>query len=399
MQRVIYVDNAATTTLSKMAWSAMKAYSENFYGNPSSLYSIGREARRELEGARKAVATCLNADPKEIYFTSGGSESDNWAIKGCAAYGKKVGKKHIVTTYLEHHAVLHSCRAMELLGCDITYVGVGKNGIVNPSDIEKSLRPDTVLVSVMFANNEIGTVQPVAEIAEICRSHNVLFHTDAVQAVGVLPVDVQALKVDFLSCSAHKFHGPKGTGVLYQRKGLEDIPSLIDGGAQENGRRAGTENIAGAIGLAVALKESCDRMEQNCKSVAAMRDALFAGVSRIEGASFNGDMVNRLPGNLSVNFPGVPSESLLESLDIDGICASSGSACNSASILPSHVLRAIGLPEELARCTIRLTVGTQNTMEEMEQVIFVLSKSVRQIRRMGGNAERGENRLLFTYPA
>ena len=378
-KRVVYADNAATTPVSPSVFRAMEPFYTTHYGNPSSLYSLGRQAKLPLEDARRTVAACLNAEPGEIYFTSGGSEADNWAIKGAAHLLAKKGKKHIVTTKFEHHAVLHTCAALEKEGFEVTYLDVHSNGVVRPEEVEKALREDTALVSVMFANNEIGTLQPVGEIGAICRSRGVWFHTDAVQAAGTVPIDVKAQHIDLLSLSAHKFHGPKGVGALYCRQGVA-IPNLIDGGAQERGRRAGTENVAGIVGLAAALQEACASMEERARRLTKMRDRLIAGALQIERSRLNGDPEKRLPGNVSLCFEGIEGESLLLLLDLKGVCGSSGSACTSGSLDPSHVLLAIGLPHEVAHGSLRLTLSHENTPEEMEHIIQAVTDVVAYLR-------------------
>lgn len=377
--RTIYADNAATTPISEKVLKAMLPFLHECYGNPSSLYALGRQARKALETARETVAACLNAEPAEIFFTSGGSESDNWALKGGALLGKRRGKTHLITTAFEHHAVLHACRFLEQEGFDITYLPVYDNGIIRPEKLEAAIRPETALVSVMFANNEIGTIQPIAQIGEICRRHGVLFHTDAVQAAGTLPIDLHTLPVDMLSLSAHKFHGPKGIGILYVHRGIE-LPNLIEGGSQERSRRAGTENVAGAVGLATALEEACSGMQKNAARLTRMRDRLAAGILQIKGSRLNGDPVARLPGNVNIAFEDVEGEPLILLLDQAGICASSGSACTAGSIDPSHVLRAIGLPPALAGGSVRLTLGVQNTEEDVDKILSVLPGIIEKIR-------------------
>lgn len=376
---MIYVDNAATTPVSESVFKAMSPYFSEEFGNPSSLYSVGRRARKALETARETVAACLNARPDEIFFTSGGSESDNWAVKMAAKKGKEAGKIHLISTAFEHHAVLHSLSALGQEGFSVTLLPVHENGIVRPQELEAALRPETVLVSAMTANNEIGTIQPVAKIGEICRRHGVLFHTDAVQAAGVLPLDVEALNVDFLSISAHKFHGPKGIGALFVRRG-SGLAGMIDGGAQERGLRAGTENVAGIVGLAAALKEACGGMAERAAHLSALRDRLIEGALSIPGARLNGDSKRRLPGNVNVSFENVDGEALLLLLDQSGICASAGSACTAGSLEPSHVLLAIGLDRELARGSLRLTLSGQNTEEEVDEILRVLPDAVRRVR-------------------
>lgn len=376
---LIYLDNAATTPVSETVLRAMLPYYSEDFGNPSSLYSIGRRARKALESARETVAGCLGARPEEIYFTSGGSESDNWALKGTALAAGAHGKRHIVTTAIEHPAVLRSCGALKRAGFEITCLPVSAAGRVDPDRLESALRDDTALVSVMSANNEIGTLQPIGEIGAICKKHGVLFHTDAVQAAGALPIDVKALNCDFLSLSAHKFHGPKGAGVLYV-KGGTGLDRLIDGGAQERSRRAGTENVAGAVGLAAALREACSKMEENTARLTGLRDRLISGIRNIPGSRLNGDPKRRLPGNVNASFEGINGEALILLLDQQGICASSGSACAAGSVDPSHVLTAIGLNPELAKSSLRLTLGTQNTDRDVDAVLDVLPGIIAKIR-------------------
>lgn len=381
MKRFVYVDNAATTPVSQEVLQAMLPYYTEYYGNPSSLYSVGRDAKKPLELAREQVAQCLGAFPNEIFFTSGGSEADNWAIKGVAHELAKKGKKHIITSKFEHHAVLHTVQSLEKEGFSVTYLEVYQNGIVKPEDVEAAIREDTALVSIMYANNEIGTIQPIPEISAICKKHNVLFHTDAVQAVGNVPIDVKAQNIDLLSLSGHKFHAPKGVGALYVRRGIR-IPNLIDGGAQERGRRAGTENVAGIVGLGVALKQACDTMEERAQRLTKMRDRLIAEASKIERSRLNGDPVHRLPGNINMCFEGIEGESLLLRLDFAGICASSGSACTSGSLDPSHVLLAIGLPHEIAHGSLRISFSDQNTEEDVDHILEVLPGIVSTLRDM-----------------
>ncbi len=379
MVQIIYVDNAATTPVSETVLEAMRPLFVNCYGNPSSLYSVGREAKRRLELARETVADCLGAHPSEIFFTSGGSESDNWAIRGAVRLLAAQGKKHIITTKFEHHAVLHTCEELEEEGFAVTYLDVHSDGLVRPQEVEAAIRENTALVSVMFANNEIGTIQPIAEIGEICKKHGVLFHTDAVQAAGAVPIDIKAQNIDLLSLSAHKFHGPKGVGALYIRRGLA-LQNLIFGGAQERGRRAGTENVPGIIGLSTALKEACDGMEERNARLTEMRDRLINSALKIERTRLNGDPVKRLPGNVNLCFEGVEGESLLLMLDRRGVCASSGSACTSGSLDPSHVLLALGIPREIAKGSLRISLGGQNTEEEVNQIIEILPELVERLR-------------------
>ena len=375
----IYADNAATTRMSRAAIDAMLPCMEEQYGNPSSLYSLGQEAKELLEGARADIAAVLNAAPEEIEFTSGGSEADNQAIRSAAAQGRRKGKTHIISTAFEHHAVLHTLNALEREGFTVTLLDVHSDGLVRPEELEAALREDTCLVTVMYANNEIGTIQPVRELAAICRAHGVPFHTDAVQAVGHLPIDVKAEGMDMLSASAHKFHGPKGVGFLYARKGFR-LSSLIEGGAQERGRRAGTENVAGILGMAAALKERAAHMEDDARRVRAQRDRLIAGLREIPHAALNGDPERRLPGNVSFCFEGIEGESLLLLLDDRGISASSGSACTSGSLDPSHVLLAIGRVHDVAHGSLRLSLGEDITAEETEYIIQNVGEVVAYLR-------------------
>lgn len=381
MARFVYADNSATTPVSPSVAAAMAPCFTTLYGNPSSIYSVGREAKKALEDSRAAVARCLGASPEEIYFTSGGSESDNWAIKGTAYAQAKKGKKHIITTKFEHHAVLHTVQALAKDGFEITYLDVYEDGIVRPEDLEKALRPDTALVTIMYANNEIGTIQPIPALASICRSHGVLFHTDAVQAIGNVPIHVKKQEIDMLSLSGHKIHAPKGIGVLYVRKGIV-LRNLIDGGAQEGGRRAGTENIPYIVGLAKAMEEACSGIEERAGKVSAMRDRLIAGALKIPHSRLNGHAQNRLPGNINLCFEGIEGESLLLLMDLNGICVSSGSACTSGSLDPSHVLLAIGLPHEIAHGSLRISLNETNSMEDVDYILEVLPKVVSRLREM-----------------
>ncbi len=378
--RKVYADNAATTALSPRVLDKMMPYLTEIYGNPSSLYEAGAVAKEAVESARAQVAELIGAEsPSEIYFTSGGSESDNWAIKGVAATLSKKGKKHIVTSKFEHHAVLHACKALEKQGFEVTYLDVYENGIVKPEDVKAALREDTALVTVMYANNEIGTIQPIAEIGKICREAKVLFHTDAVQAMGNVPINVVADQVDLLSLTAHKFHGPKGCGALYVRLGVRpDI--LIDGGAQERGRRAGTENVAGIVGLAEALKIAVESMDERGKRLTAMRNRLIDGLLKIERSRLNGDRDKRLPGNMNMCFEGIEGESLLLRLDLAGISASSGSACTSGSLDPSHVLLSIGLPHEIAHGSLRISFSDTNTEEDVDYILKTVPDIVEYLR-------------------
>ena len=377
---MIYADNAATTCMSEAAIEAMAECIRNDYGNPSSLYAFGQRAKERLEEAREEIARIIGAaSPAEIVFTSGGSEADNQALISAAAAGKKKGKKHIVSTAFEHHAVLHTLNKLEKEGFEVTLLDVHENGIVLPEEVEAAIREDTCLVSVMYANNEIGTIQPIADIGAICRKKGVLFHTDAVQAVGHLPIDVAAENIDLLSASGHKFHGPKGVGFLYARKGVL-LTNLIEGGAQERGKRAGTENTPGIVAMAAALKERIGNMEEEQAKVSALRDRLIEGISRIPHSALNGDRIRRLPGNVSFCFEGIEGESLLLLLDQKGICASSGSACTSGSLDPSHVLLAIGRVHDVAHGSLRLTLNEANTPEEAEEIIRSVTETVEYLR-------------------
>ena len=379
--RYVYADNAATTPVSKKVVEAMLPYMTEHYGNPSSLYGIGQTAARAVDKARQQVASALGADVKEIFFTSGGSEADNWAIKGAAALGARKGKKHLITSKFEHHAVLHTMAALEKDGFKVTYLDVYEDGLVRVEDVEKAITEETCLVSVMYANNEIGTVQPIAEIGKICRDKGVLFHTDAVQAVGHLKIDVKEQNIDMLSLSGHKFHAVKGTGALYCKKGLR-LPNLIEGGAQEAGRRAGTENVPGIVGLGVAITEMTEHLDENYAKVKALRDRLFEGASKISHSRINGDKEKRLPGNFSMCFEGVEGESLLLMLDMNGVSASSGSACTSGSLDPSHVLLSIGLKHEVAHGSLRLSLGENNTEEDVDYILEVLPPIIERLRDM-----------------
>ncbi len=375
----IYADNAATTKMSRTAVETMVSCMEQQYGNPSSLYELGQQAKEVLERAREDVAAVIGAAPREITFTSGGSEADNFAIRSAAELGKKAGKTHIISTAFEHHAVLHTLNRLEKEGYSVTLLDVHEDGMVRPEELEQAIREDTCLVTVMFANNEIGTVQPIREIGAVCRKHGVLFHTDAVQAVGHLPIDVTADNIDMLSASAHKFHGPKGVGFLYARKGIR-LTNLIEGGAQERGKRAGTENVPGIAATAAALKESAAAMERNAAHMERMRDRLIDGLKRIPHSALNGDARRRLPGNVNFCFEGIEGESLLLLLDDRGICASSGSACTSGSLDPSHVLLAIGRVHDVAHGSLRLTIGEDVTEEEIDYIIENVSDVVEYLR-------------------
>ena len=378
---MIYVDNAATTKMSGIAIEAMLPYLQEHFGNPSSLHTIGQTAAEALAKARADVAECLNAKPGEIYFTSGGSEADNQAIRSAAKNGALQGKKHIVSTAFEHHAVLHTLQALEKEGFAVTLLDVGKDGLVTPDQVAAAIRPDTCLVTIMYANNEIGTIQPIRAIGALCRERKIPFHTDAVQVAGHLPIDVVADNIDMLSLSGHKFHGPKGTGALYVRQGLR-LHSLIEGGGQEKNKRAGTENIAGIVSMAAALKEACAHLEAHAEKVSALRDKLIAGLSAIPHGELNGHPTQRLPGNVNFCFEGIEGESMLLLLDDKGICASSGSACTSGSLDPSHVLLAIGRPHEVAHGSLRLSLCHENTEEEINTIIEAVTQVVTYLRTM-----------------
>ena len=375
----IYLDNAATTRVSDTALSAMLPYFQEQYGNPSSLYAFGQEAKEALERARETVAGLLNCEAREIIFTSGGSEADNQAIRSAAAIGARAGKRHIISTAFEHHAVLHTLSKLEKEGFEVTLLDVHENGVVRPEELVSAIRPDTCLVTVMYANNEIGTIQPIAEIGRICREKGVLFHTDAVQAAGHIHIDVQAQNIDLLSLSAHKFHGPKGVGALYARRGIA-LSNLIEGGAQERGKRAGTENTAAVMGMAAALEEACRNMEGNGARMTALRDRLISGLSQIPHSVLNGDAKHRLPGNVNFCFEGIEGESLLLLLDDRGICASSGSACTSGSLDPSHVLLAIGRPHEVAHGSLRLTLSEETSEADIDYTIKAVKEVVAYLR-------------------
>ena len=381
MSRKVYADNAATTAVAPQVLEAMLPFYKEVYGNPSSLYSLGQEAKKPLEEAREAVARCLGAQPREIYFTSCGTESDNWAIKGAAHAMKKRGKTHIITSAFEHHAVLHTCQALEKEGFTVTYLPVHENGIVRPQELEAAITEETGLVTIMYANNEIGTLQPIPEIGAICKKHGVLFHTDAVQAVGNVPIDVKEQNIDMLSLSGHKLHAPKGVGALYIRSGVS-IQNYMDGGAQERGKRGGTENVASIVGLAAAMERACATMEERRVKLTAMRDKLIDGLLKIPRCRLNGDRERRLPGNVSFCFQGVEGESLLLMLDLKGISASSGSACTSGSLDPSHVLLALGLPHEVAHGSLRLSFGDYNSMEDIDYILEVLPPIIERLRSM-----------------
>ena len=395
--KTIYVDNAATTAMSDVAIDALTPYLKGIYANPSSLHSLGQLAKESLEQARADIAACINAEPREIYFTSGGSEADNQAIRSAAINGAKKGKKHIVSTAFEHHAVLHTLKKLEKEGFDVTYLGVHENGIVTAQEVKAAIRPDTALVTVMYANNEIGTVQPIAEIGAVCAEMNVPFHTDAVQAAGHLPIDVRAEHIDMLSLSAHKFKGPKGIGALYCAKNVP-LNSLIEGGAQESKKRAGTEYVGGAVAMAAALKEACRNMEINSAKMKKLRDRLIDGLLKIPHSKLNGDRERRLPSNVNMCFEGIEGEGLLLHLDNRGICASSGSACTSGSLEPSHVLLALGLPHEVAHGSLRLSLSEENTDEDIDVILKAVPEVVgylRDISPVWEELEKGERKHLI----
>ncbi|MDE5765809.1 MAG: cysteine desulfurase NifS [Clostridia bacterium] len=379
MVKTVYVDNAATTAMSDMAIKAMTPYLKEVYGNPSSLHTVGQVAKEALDKAREEVAALIGAKPNEIYFTSGGSEADNQAIRSAAYAGLAKGKKHIISTAFEHHAVLHTLKKLEKEGFEVTYLDVHSHGNITAEEVERAIRPDTALVTVMYANNEVGSVLPIREIGKVCRDKKVIFHTDAVQAVGHIPVNVVEDNVDMLSASAHKFHGPKGVGFLYCRTGVP-LKNLIEGGAQERKRRAGTENIAGICAMAAALNEAVENLDKNMKKEAALRDKLISGLSKIPHSKLNGDTKSRLPGNVNMCFEGIEGESLLLLLDAKGICASSGSACTSGSLDPSHVLLSLGLPHEVAHGSLRLSLSEYNTEEEVDYIVAEVPKVVEYLR-------------------
>ena len=377
----IYADNAATTKMSRTAIDAMLPYMDEIYGNPSSLHSVGQSANEAITSARERMASCLGCDAREIIFTSGGSEADNHAITSAARIGEKQGKKHIVSTAFEHHAVLHTLRRLEKEGFEVTLLDVHENGLITPQQVSDAIREDTCLVTIMYANNEIGTIQPIKEIGAVCRDKGVLFHTDAVQAVGHLHIDVREQNIDMLSLSAHKFHGPKGVGALYAKRGIR-LTNLIEGGAQEQGRRAGTENIPAIMGMVAALEEACSHIDTNASAISALRDRLIAGLSKIPHGVLNGDATHRLPGNVNFCFEGIEGESLLLLLDDKGVYASSGSACTSGSLDPSHVLLAIGRPHEIAHGSLRLTLSEDTTAEEVDYIIRAVKDVVEYLRGM-----------------
>ncbi len=377
----IYADNAATTKMSRTAIDAMLPYMETYFGNPSSLHTIGQQAAEALQKARETVAECLGCQPREITFTSGGSEADNQALVSAARIGERKGKKHIISTAFEHHAILHTLKKLEKEGFEVQLLDVGPTGTITAQQVADAIREDTCLVTIMYANNEIGSIMPIPEIGAVCKEKGVLFHTDAVQAAGHLHIDVKAQNIDMLSLSAHKFHGPKGVGLLYARQGIP-LTNIIEGGAQERGKRAGTENIPGIVSMTAALKEACDHIDENAAKVSALRDKLIAGLSRIPHSAVNGDLAHRLPGNVNFCFEGIEGESLLLLLDAKGICASSGSACTSGSLNPSHVLLAIGRPHEVAHGSLRLSLCEWNTQEEVDYMLQVIPEVVEYLRGM-----------------
>ncbi len=394
---MIYADNAATTKTSPLAQKAMLDAMERFWGNPSSLHTPGQQAKEAMQSAREAVAKAIGAQPREIYFTSGGSEADNQAIASAARVGALKGRKHLITTAIEHHAVLHTVDQLAKEGFEVTVIPVDESGIVKVSDVAAAIRDDTALVSVMYANNEIGTIQPVAEIGALCRERGIPFHTDAVQAVGHLPIDVNAQNIDMLSLSAHKFHGPRGVGALYVRRGAP-LLTFIQGGAQESGRRAGTENLPAIMGMAAALEDAVDHMEENNAHALRLRDGLIDGLSRIPHCALNGDRERRLPSNVNFCFEGIEGESLLLLLDDKGVAASSGSACTSGSLDPSHVLLAIGRPHEVAHGSLRLTLDHENTMEDVEAIVKAVTEVVGYLREMSPvwkALQRGERQYVI----
>ena len=393
----IYVDNAATTKTSRTAIEAMLPYMDKIYGNPSSLHSVGQVAADALRKAREEAAEVLGCEPNEITFTSGGSEADNQALVSAAAIGARKGKKHIISTAFEHHAILHTLKKLEKEGFEVTLLDVHENGMVSAQQVADAIREDTCLVSVMYANNEIGSIQPIAEIGAVCKEKGVIFHTDAVQAVGHVHINVKEENIDMLSLSAHKFHGPKGVGLLYARKGVR-LTNIIEGGAQERGKRAGTENIPGIVGMVAALKEANANIDANAEKVSALRDRLIEGLEKIPHSALNGDRTKRLPGNVSFCFEGIEGESLLLLLDAKGICASSGSACTSGSLDPSHVLLAIGRPHEVAHGSLRLTLSEENTQEEIDYIIEETTKVVKYLRDLSPVWKEllsGERKFIF----
>ena len=381
MEKIVYMDNAATTAVKQEVLDEMIPMFTDDFGNPSTIYKPGKSVKKKIEFARAQVASALGADSSEIFFTSGGTESDNWAIKGAALEGLKKGKNHIITSKIEHHAVLHTVQFLEKNGFEVTYLNVDCNGLINIDDLKNAVTDKTAIVSVMYANNEIGTIQPIEEIGEICRKKNVPFHTDAVQAVGHISIDVNKQNIDMLSLSAHKFGGPKGVGALFIRKGVK-LSNFMEGGAQESKKRAGTENTAGIIGMGKAIEMACKDVEIKAKELSAKRDKLIAELLKIPHSRLNGDPIKRLPGNVNISFEGIEGESLLLFLDMENICASSGSACTSGSLDPSHVLLAIGLPHEIAHGSLRLSISEDTTYEEISYVVDKVSKIVSKLRSM-----------------
>lgn len=395
-QKRIYMDHAATTYVKPEVLDAMTPYFTEHFGNPSSIHSFARETKKAIDHAREQVANAIGATPSEIFFTSGATESDNWALRGMAYQHKNKGN-HIITTAIEHHAILHTCQALEKQGFEVTYLEVDENGLVTPEQVKNAITDKTILVSVMFANNEIGTIQPIAEIGAVCHAAGVLFHTDAVQAAGHVAIDVNAMHIDMLSMSGHKFHGPKGVGALYARRGII-LTNIIEGGAQERGKRAGTENVPGIVGMAAALKDACDHLDENAEKVSTLRDRLIAGLRKIPHCALNGAESPRLPGNVNFCFEGIEGESLLLLLDAKGISASSGSACTSGSLDPSHVLLAIGRPHEVAHGSLRLTLCEENTMEQVEYMLKEIPQIVTYLRNMSPvwkELERGEKQFML----
>ena len=377
----VYADNAATTSVSRTALDAMMPWLTDHYGNPSSLYGFGQEAREAVEKARQELAACLGATAREIYFTSCGTESDNQALNSCARIGARKGKRHIISTRFEHHAILHTLNKLAKEGFEVTLLDVHDDGVVRVEEVAAAIREDTCLVSVMFANNEVGTVQPISEIGALCRERGIPFHTDAVQAAGHIPIDVEKMNIDLLSLSGHKFHAPKGVGALYVRKNIPLMP-FLEGGAQERGKRAGTENVAGIMALAAALAESCGHMDENTAKVTAMRDRLITGLSAIPHSRINGSLEHHVPGTVNLCFEGIEGETLLLALDREGICASSGSACASGSLDPSHVLLSLGIPYELARGSLRLSIGEYNTDAEIDHILETVPRAVESLRAL-----------------
>lgn len=386
-KRFVYADNAATTCVSKKALEAALPYFTEQYGNASSIYTLGMDSAKAILKAREQVANALGAKVNEIYFTSGGSEADNWAIRGAALNGAKKGKKHIITTVFEHHAVLHTCEFLEKQGFEVTYLPVDENGLITAQQVADAIREDTCLVTIMFANNEIGTIMPIPEIGAVCKERKVTFHTDAVQAVGNVPINVKEMNIDMLSLSGHKIHAPKGIGCLYIRGGIS-IPNLIFGGAQERSKRAGTENVPSIVALGVAITDACTNIPEKAEKVSKLRDKLIDGILKIPETRLNGDRVKRLPGNVNISIRGVEGESLLLTLDLNGIAASSGSACTSGSLDPSHVLLAIGLPHEVAHGSLRLTINDETTEEDVDYILSVVPGVVKKLRAMSPLWER-----------